>query len=189
MLPADADLECGADAATGDHRGLDQRTDPALVEHLKGIVGEDALFEIRRQESTGIVATQAEDGLCQIVRPEGKELGVNGDLIGRQCGAGELDHGAHEIGHGLAHGTHDLGGNARDHGLLVREFTIGGHQWDHDLRAHINAAARRTDGRFEDGSRLHLRDLRIGHAQAASTVPQHRIDFPQSIHDAGQLLA
>ena len=71
--PSDPD-ECG-DVESDFH----QLADAVTVEHLEGILRQDFLGDIVRQEAGDVVAAQAKGGLGQIVGAEAEEVGVFGD--------------------------------------------------------------------------------------------------------------
>src|ERR1700693_1430783 len=71
---------------------------PTLVEDLERVPLEDAVLEVARQElALRVVAREAERRLGQVVRPEGEEVRVHGDLVGADARARELDHRADEV--------------------------------------------------------------------------------------------
>jgi hypothetical protein len=60
------------------HRELHQLADALLVQHLEGVVLEDAGLVVERQELVlGILAGEGEGRLGQVVGAEGEELGVS----------------------------------------------------------------------------------------------------------------
>ena len=89
MLAADPDLQVGVGSATQLHGGLYQLADPLPVQNLEGVLREDSLLNVLQEELLfGVVAADAEGGLCQVVGAEAEELGVRGDLIRREGGPG-----------------------------------------------------------------------------------------------------
>ena len=56
MLAADPDLQIGAGAPAQPHRDLDELADPVLVEHLEGVLVQDAVLHVEGQEPAGVVA-------------------------------------------------------------------------------------------------------------------------------------
>ena len=62
------------------------------------------------------------------------------------------------------------------------------HERDHDLGLHFHALGCHVAGRLEDCTRLHLGDLGVGDAEAAATVPEHRVRLREGLHRAAQLL-
>ena len=70
--------------------------------------------------------------------------------------------------------------------LLVLQFLDAADQRNHDLRNHLDTLLGYPDGGFEDGARLHLRDLRIGDAQAAAAMAQHGVELMQFFHPLEQ---
>ena len=72
-----------------------------------------------------VVAADAEGGLGEVVGAEAEELGLFGDLVGGEGGAGQLDHGAHHVIDGDALLLEDLLGDAADDGGLVAHLLDG----------------------------------------------------------------
>src|SRR2546430_17719908 len=71
---------------------------PALVKRLERVPFEHAVLEIAGQElAFRIVARESEGCLGEIVRAEGEEVGVLGDLVRADAGARKLDHRPDEI--------------------------------------------------------------------------------------------
>ena len=64
---------------------------------------------------------------------------------------------------------------------LVAELLVVAHQRHHDFHLDRNAAFFDVHGRLDDGACLHLGDFRIGVAQAASAVAEHRVHFVERI--------
>ena len=97
VLAADAELEVLARAAAALDRDLHQVADAVLVDRLERVALEDAGLEVVREEAAGVVAGEAERGLRQVVRAEGEEVGVLGDLVGADARARQLDHRPDEV--------------------------------------------------------------------------------------------
>ena len=98
-----------------------------------------------------VVAAEAEGHLGQVVRPEGEEVGLLGDLVGEQGGPRSLDHRPDgdldplgDLGarrglrwRGILQGLHDPGTGERH--LLARD-----RERDHYLDDRVPAAAARS---------------------------------------------
>ena len=175
MLAADADLQVVARGAAELHRELHELADTVLVEHLEGIILQNPVLDIEWQEPSRVIARQAEGRLREVVRPKRKELGFLRDLVGREGGPRQLDHGAHEIRdrptlrleYLLRHAADDL----RLPAQLLRERDQRDHHFDHRLLAAGDHSTRR----LEDRPGLHLGDLGIGDAEPAAAMTQHRV--------------
>src|SRR5688572_15380976 len=90
MLAANAHLQRLARfPALGDGE-LDQLSDPFLVQHLEGIVREDAALHVRREKAARVVATEAERRLREVVGAEREELRGPRDASGGECSARQL---------------------------------------------------------------------------------------------------
>jgi hypothetical protein len=170
------------------HGELDQLPDARDIERLEGIVGEDAAFDVQREETSRIVAAQSQRGLREVVGPEGEELGRLGDLASRQRRARQLDHRPDLVVDLLAHGAHDLRVTLLEDATLVIELLHGGDERDHDLDVYVDAAPLGAHRRLEDRAPLHLGDLGEGDAQSAAAMSEHRVGLAQAVDDAHQLL-
>src|SRR5690606_32233280 len=84
VLAADADLEVGPGLAAALHADLHQLAYAVLVQALEGILLQDALVQVGREEVAGVVPAVAEGKLREVVRPEGEELGLLRDLVGQE---------------------------------------------------------------------------------------------------------
>ena len=94
VLAADPDLETLFGGAAEPDAGGDELPDAVAVDGLEGILVQDVLAEIFGEEGVSVVAAEAERELSEVVGAEGEEVGVVGDLVGGECGARDLDHGA-----------------------------------------------------------------------------------------------
>ena len=74
----------------------DHAADAVDVEGDEGVFREDALVDVVGQETAGVVAGEAEDGLGEVVGAEAEELGDSSAISpARECRRRrELDHGA-----------------------------------------------------------------------------------------------
>src|SRR5579863_2606412 len=100
VLAADTYFKFGTAAAALLNSPSDQHADALGVERLKWIRCEDTsllLVHVIGKESASVVARKAHRGLCEVVGTEGKELGTFRDLVGKQRGAWEFDHGADDV--------------------------------------------------------------------------------------------
>src|SRR5579883_2589518 len=82
VFAANAELEVAARVAAPFGGGLDQLADPLAVDRYERIGRQDPQFRIGAKEARGIVATDAECGLREIVGAEGEELRGLGDFAG-----------------------------------------------------------------------------------------------------------
>ncbi len=131
MFAADSYLQVSPRAAPQLDRQLDQLADAALVQHLERIVLQDPGFHVERQEPAGVVPGQPERGLGEVVGPEGEELGLLRDLIGRERGPWQLDHRADQIRHGAMLGLEDLLGHAPHDLRLAPQLLRHRHEGNH----------------------------------------------------------
>ena len=98
VLAADPDRQTVVGGAPAFDRDPHQLADTLLIERRERVVREHAVLEVAREElALGVVAREPERGLRQVVRPEGEEVGVKGDLVGADTGSRELDHRPDEI--------------------------------------------------------------------------------------------
>ena len=122
-----------------------------------------------------VVAAEAEGHLGQVVGAEREELGLLGDLVGRQGGAGDLDHGADQVVDLDARLLHDLLGDGDGPLLEEGELLDRADQRDHDLGEDLLALLLDLDGRLDDGADLHVADLGVDDRQAAAAEAEHRV--------------
>ena len=101
------------------------------------------------------------------------------DFVGGERAARHFDHRADEVVelHFLL-GHHFLGDAMDDLGLEI-EFLLEADERDHDFRLHLDLLLRDIGRGFEDGARLHLGDFRIGDAETAAAMAEHRVEFVQ----------
>ena len=185
VFAADADLEVGAGFAALDGRHLDELADAVLIERGEGVLLEDSLGQVLGQELVDVVAREAEGGLGEVVGSEAEELGLLGDLVGDQSGAGKLDHGADEVFDAVLLFGEDFLGDAADDVGLILHLLEGGGERNHDLRNDGDALLLELERGLDDGARLHLGDLRVGDAETAATVAEHGVLLMQFL-DAGE---
>ena len=189
VLAADTELDVrtGGAAHFGGH--LHELADALLVEVGERIGLVDLVVVVGVEELAGIVAAEAERHLGQVVRAEGEELGLGGDLVRGQSGARDLDHGADGILH-LDTGLFDQAvGRGGDDVLDELQLLDLADQRDHDLRldAVPGELLVDLDGGVDDGGGLHLGDLRIGDSQTAAAVAHHRVELMQRGDDVLEL--
>lgn len=70
MLAANSDLEVLSYAAPIFDCNSNQPPDTGLIENLERIIREDSAIDVRREESSRIVATQTERSLRQVIGAE-----------------------------------------------------------------------------------------------------------------------
>ena len=98
VLAADAELQVVLDAAAALDRDAHQVADARAVERLERVLLEHVVLQVVGEElPLGVVAREAERRLRQVVRPEGEEVRVLGDLVGAHARARQLDHRAAEV--------------------------------------------------------------------------------------------
>ena len=168
---------------TGD---LHEASNAGSIEGRKGIVGHDLLVDVLGNKAAAVVAADAVGRLGQVVRTEAKELGSLGNFPSGESGTGQLDHGAHQVGHAEALLLEDLRGDLVNDGGLEFELLGRADQRNHDLGARHDAGVLgHLAGGLKQGPGLHARDLGEGDPQAATAVTKHRVELVQ----AGDLCA
>src|SRR5439155_1394434 len=167
VLAADAELDAFLAASDPLDGAPLQVADPAPVERLERVPLEHAVLEVAGQElALSVVAREAERRLREVVRAEGEEVRVLGDLVGADAGARELDHRPDEVLHRLALFVR---GRDRDCTQAVQLFG------EADKRVHDLDERRLTGAlldrlrRPDDRAHLHLVDLGPARALAASS--------------------
>ena len=82
MLAADADLEAGLVARPALDADSDELADAVGVDGLERVRLQQALFEVGgHHPALDVVAAEAEGHLGEVVRPEGEEVRLLGDLV------------------------------------------------------------------------------------------------------------
>lgn len=183
VLAADAEFEPRVRLAAELAGHLHKLADTIDVEMLERVVLVDLRVVIRAEELRGVVAAEAEGHLRQVVRAEAEEVRFLGDLIGRERGARDLDHGADVVLHVHARLLDERVRRADNDVLDELELLALADQRDHDVRRdHRAGLGADLERRLDDGVGLHLGDLRIGDAQAAAAVAHHGVELMQG-HD------
>ena len=176
VLAADAELEVVADAAAALDGDPHQVADAVLVDRLERVALEDAVLEVVRQEAAGVVAREAERGLREVVRAEGEEVGVLGDLVGPDARPRQLDHRPDEVLE-LALLGH------RPHGQLAQAAQLLAEPDErvHDLdERRPPGSLRHRERRTRDRPHLHLVDLGVEEPEAARAPAEHRVRLLQA---------
>ena len=183
VLTADTEVQVRA-GFTAHLRGhLYQFADTDLVDTRKRITLIDLVLIVGGQELACVVTAEAKGHLGQVIGAEGEELSFRCNLICGQCSTRSLNHGADQIlevdaGCGnqlIGSGNHDI-----LYELELLDFT---HQRDHDFGNQIPVGMTALDGKsgLDDGTGLHLGNLRIGNSQTAAAVTHHGVELMQLI--------
>ena len=72
--------------------------------------------------------------------------------------------------------------------LLTPQLLDVADERNHDLGTDLDALLRDLKGRLEDRARLHARDLRVGDAEAAAAMTEHRVELVQPLDLVEHLL-
>ena len=166
-------------------RHIHQFADADLVEFRKRIGFVDLVRIVRGQEFAGVVTREAEGHLRQIVGAEAEELRLFRHLVRGERRARDLDHRADFVFEVALRFRDQFVRRFDDDLFDERKFFHFAGERDHDLGndVPIGMLFLDADRRFDDGSRLHLRDLGIGDRQAAAAVTHHRVEFVQVCDD------
>ena len=144
LLAADAELDVRAGLTAQLARHLDQTAHAGLIELGERIGLVDLAVIVGREELARVVAAEAEGHLRQVVRAEGEERGLLGDLVGGQGRARDLDHRADLVFHVGAGFLDDLlrglVNDGLDIGQLLRLANQRNHDLGHDLPGRAAAA-------------------------------------------------
>ena len=97
VFTTDAELDVRASLLTQFRCSLDELANANLVEFGEGVAIVDLLLVVSVEEVPGIVTRETEGHLCEVVRPEGEELSMGGDLVSGEGRAGDLNHGADAV--------------------------------------------------------------------------------------------
>ena len=143
---------------------------------MEGVFGQDAQLHVGHQElALGVIPGVSEGRLGQVVGTVAEELGVLGDLVGREGSPRQLDHGAELVVQVLAGFLLDFGRDllklVADHLQLVDVPD----QRNHDLRPDIYTVLGQITRGAEDRPHLHGVDSGIEQPQPAATHTEHRV--------------
>src|ERR1700722_12361121 len=116
MLTTNTELQRVLGLPTLCRRDADHLADALYVDRDKRVLRQNPSLNVLRQELAGIITRQAEHGLRQVVGAEAEEIGDFGDLVGKQRGAGQLDHRPDAVFDLRAGFREDLGGDLVDLG-------------------------------------------------------------------------
>src|SRR5262249_28210469 len=122
-------------------------------------------------EHAGVIATQAQGGLRQVVCAVGEKLRLTRNRISDKDCTRQLDHGTHQKGHTDTFLAHDALGNCVDMSLndfQLFEMADEGHL---DPSLHPHTVKLEPACRFHDRLHLHVVNIWYGNAQAAAAVP------------------
>ncbi len=176
MLTTDACLDVRTGLPCLGDRHAHDLADTVLVQGGKGVRRQDSVSEVTHQEpGFGIVPAHCKRRLREVVGTERQELGVLGDLISGECGAGDLDHRAKLVPDLHALLFHHLLGFGFEHCALPPKLVHVAGQRDHDLGDRLAALAGHLAGRLEDRPHLHPRELGNQDAEAHAAQAQHRV--------------
>ena len=181
VFAADAAVQRGTRLAAEIDCHLHQFADADLVELGKRIGLVDLVLVVRGQELACVVTREAKGHLREVVRAEAEELCLFRDLVGGERRARDLDHRADFVLDVALRFRNELIRDFDDDVLDELHFLDFARQRDHDLGNDVPILVLflDVDRGFDDGSRLHARDLGIGDRQAAAAVTHHRVELVQ----------
>ena len=123
--------------------------------------------------------------------PKLKNSASSAILIGDQSGAGKFDHGSDEVFDAVLLLGENLFGDAADDVGLILHLLEGGGERNHDLRHDGVALLLGLESGLDDGTHLHLGDLRVGDSETAATQAKHGVllmQFFDASEDGAKLL-
>ncbi len=121
----------------------------------------------------------------EVIGAEAEELRGLGNFIGGDGAARHFDHGSDEVIEFDACFCHDFLGDAVNDFDLEVEFFFESDERDHDLWFDGDVLFGDGSGRLEDGAGLHLGDLWVGDAEAATAVAEHRVELVEVTNALG----
>ena len=165
------------------HRQLHELAHPFLVQHVEGIVLEDAPLVVQGQKLVlRILPGKRESGLGEVIGAKGEKGRFFRQAVGTHAGPYHLYHGAELKAQpvpqlGLQLCTDPV------HDAFHEQQLLGGADLGHlDLGMHLQSLAVAGHGGFQHGANLHLVDFRESDAQAHPPVSQHGVGFIQGTH-------
>ena len=180
VFAADTELDVRARLSAELGCQLHELADALLIHLRKRIRFVYLLIVVVVEELARVVTREPERHLCEVVRAKREEFSFFRDLIGGQRRARHLDHCPDKVFDLHAFFANNLFAGLHDDILHVFELFDFADQRNHDLRLNFNALLlRHLNGRFHDGTGLHLGDFRIRDGQTAASVPEHRVELVQ----------
>ena len=88
MFAANTELQSFARGPAPLYREFDQLPDAVNIEADERITRKNAFVDVGCEESSGIVATDPQGGLGEVIGPEAKKFADFGDLARHECSAG-----------------------------------------------------------------------------------------------------
>ena len=188
VFTADPKLNAWIGKATLIDGDLHKLADAGLIECGEGVLLEDLVLSIRKEEVTHVVTTDAERSLSEIVSSEAEELRSLSNLICRQCSAWHFNHRADEVVELNFLFLHHLLRNIMHDCDLKVEFFLEANQRNHHFGFYLDAFFGNISSSFKDRACLHLGDFRIRNAETATAMSEHWIELMQRIHTCLNLL-
>eukprot|EP00438_Fugacium_kawagutii_P021532 Skav233417 [mRNA] locus=scaffold892:190800:191396:- [translate_table: standard] len=180
MLAANAHLHVWPSAATSLNCHGDQLANTVRIQAHKRILLDNAFGLVLWQERACIISAQAIGGLGQVIGSKAEEFGHFCQFACLQGCTWKLDHGANLVDKINSLLLCHLSSCLLDHTLQQLQLFNCCHQGDHDLSHWLFLGASAYFSRSpENGSCLHLADLRIGDGQSAATMTKHRVGLLQ----------
>ena len=177
VFAANTKLDVRTRLATERNAELHHRADAFLVDRRKRIALHDFQARVITEERAGVVAAHAERGLRQVVRSEGEKFRIFGNLVRRRASARNFNHRADLVRNFHLLFRHDFGGDAANDCRLIFKFRRKTDERDHHFRSNANFFLNAICRRFKNRARLHFRNFRIGNSEAATAMPEHRIEL------------
>ena len=162
--------------------------DAGGIQSGKRILLEDFSLCVRHEESTHIVTADAESGLSQVIRAKRKELSGLSDFVRSEGTTWDFDHGSDKvIKFDLLLGHHFFGDAIDDFHLEIK-LALESDKRDHDFWLHLDLLLGDVSSSFKDSACLHLGDLRVGDAEAATAMTKHRVELMERLNAVSDLL-
>ena len=132
MFTADANFELGFRLASSVNGQLDKLSDAGLVQRNKRILRKNTLADVVREKFPGIISTQTERHLGQIICAKGKEISDCGNPVSHQCRARNLNHCPNRVGDAEPIRSCHLDTDLFNPLAQNFEFALKADEWDHD---------------------------------------------------------
>jgi len=183
VFTADAYLEIRLYFAPPVDSELHQLADAVGIEHLEGVVLQDADLIVHRQEFVlRILTGEGEGRLGQVVGAEAEEIHLVGERAGAHAGTYHLDHGTKTEAWLDTERFSHLGTNGIDALAYRGQLMAGADLWHHNLRMHVNTLLLTRAGSLQHCANLHGIDFRKGDAETDAAMAEHRVDLEQCAH-------
>src|SRR5450756_1257194 len=189
VLSADTNFNLGVRLAAKNYSDAHKLAHALLINALEGINVQDLGIKVGGQEGSSSIITAVGKGcLREVIGPEAEKLGVLGDLVCSQAGAGNFDHGADLHSNRDALALEHLVELFLNQRLEYLDLINVADKGEHDLGHRVQSSLDQCGSCLGDCTDLQLVDVGIHDSNAAAAEPDHRIELLQLVVPLNDLL-